>query len=60
MTFGVAESGVVRAFDVTNGAYAKNGQVWVQLDCEPLSKEIDIRAVNLGAAGKGRTRSMLG
>jgi multidrug resistance efflux pump len=45
-----AESGVVRAIDVADGAHVADGQVLVELDCEPLRKEIDVRAVNLAAA----------
>ena len=50
MTLGVAQSGVVRAIDVADGAHADAGQVLVELDCEPLRKEIDVRAANLAAA----------
>ena len=50
MALGVAESGVVRAIDVADGAHVDAGQVLVELDCSPLSKEIDVRAANLAAA----------
>ena len=50
MALGVAQSGVVRAIDVADGAHAEAGQVLVELDCEPLRKEIDVRAANLAAA----------
>ncbi len=50
MALGVAESGVVRAVDVADGAHVATGQVLVELDCEPLRKEIDVRAASLAAA----------
>jgi multidrug resistance efflux pump len=50
MALGVAQSGVVRAIDVVDGAHVAAGQVLAELDCEPLRKEIDARAANLAAA----------
>jgi multidrug resistance efflux pump len=50
MALGVAQSGVVRAIDVVDGAHVAAGQVLAELDCEPLRKEIDVRAANLAAA----------
>ena len=50
MALGVAQSGVVRAIDVVDGAHVEAGQVLVELDCEPLRKEIDVRAASLAAA----------
>ena len=50
MALGVAQSGVLRAIDVVDGAHVEAGQVLVELDCEPLRKEIDVRAANLAAA----------
>jgi multidrug resistance efflux pump len=44
------ESGVVRAIDVVDGAHVEAGQVLVELDCEPLRMEIDVRAASLAAA----------
>jgi multidrug resistance efflux pump len=60
MTLGVAQSGVVRAIDVADGAHADAGQVLVELDCEPLRKEIDVRAANLAAAGAVQERVVNG
>jgi HlyD family secretion protein len=50
MALGVAQSGVVRAIDVVDGAHVEAGQVLVELDCEPLRMEIDVRAASLAAA----------
>jgi multidrug resistance efflux pump len=50
MALGVAESGVVRAIDAADGAHVDAGQVLVELDCQPLRKEVDVRAANLSAA----------
>jgi multidrug efflux pump subunit AcrA (membrane-fusion protein) len=50
MVVGVVESGVVRAIDVTDGAHVDAGQTLVELDCEPLRKEVDVRAADLAAA----------
>ena len=40
----------MRAIDVVDGAHVEAGQVLVELDCEPLRKEIDVRAASLAAA----------
>jgi multidrug efflux pump subunit AcrA (membrane-fusion protein) len=50
MALGVAQSGVVRAIDVVDGAHVEAGQVLVELDCDPPRKEIDVRAASLAAA----------
>jgi hypothetical protein len=50
MALGVAQSGVVRAIDVVDGAHVEAGQILIELDCEPLRKEIDVRAASLAAA----------
>jgi multidrug resistance efflux pump len=50
LMLGVAQSGVVHAIDVADGAHVEAGQVLVELDCEPLRKEVDVRAANLAAA----------
>jgi HlyD family secretion protein len=50
MALGVAQSGVVRAIDVVDGAHVEAGQILVELDCEPLRMEIDVRAASLAAA----------
>jgi hypothetical protein len=49
MALGVAQSGVVHAIDVVDGAHVEAGQVPVELDCEPLRMEIDVRAASLAA-----------
>ena len=41
---------LVQAIHVADGAHVDAGQVLVELDCEPLTKEVDVRTANLGAA----------
>jgi multidrug resistance efflux pump len=50
LALGVAQSGVVQAIDAANGAHVTAGQILVELDCEPLRKEVGVRAANLAAA----------
>jgi multidrug resistance efflux pump len=60
MALGVAQSGVVRAIDVTDGAHVERGQVLVELDCNPLMKEIDVRKASLEAAEAAYERAVNG
>jgi multidrug resistance efflux pump len=60
MALGVAQSGVVRAVDVTDGAHVERGQVLVELDCNPLVKEIDVRKASLDAAEAAYERAVNG
>jgi multidrug resistance efflux pump len=60
MALGVAQSGVVRAIDVTDGAHVEHGQVLVELDCAPLMKEIDVRKAGLEAAEAAYERAVNG
>src|SRR5271170_6851746 len=60
MALGVAQSGVVRAIDVTDGAHVEHGQVLVEVDCAPLMKEIDVRKASLEAAEAAHERAVNG
>jgi multidrug resistance efflux pump len=60
MALGVAQSGVVRAIDVTDGAHVERGQALVELDCAPLMKEIDVRRASLVAAEAAYERAVNG
>ena len=51
MALGVAQSGVVRAIDVVDGAHVEAGQVLVELDCEPLRME---NRRSCGELGRGQ------
>lgn len=50
LTLGAARSGVIRAMLVANGAHVEAGEALLQLDCQPLEKEINFRKASLAAA----------
>ena len=60
MALGVAQTGVVQAIDVADGAHVATGQVLLELDCEPLHKEIAVRKANLDAAEAAYERTVNG
>ena len=60
LALGVAESGLVQAIHVADGAHVDAGQVLVELDCEPLRKEVDVRKASLAAAEANNERVVNG
>jgi multidrug resistance efflux pump len=60
MALGAARSGVVQAIDVADGAHVAPGQVLLELDCEPLRNEIDVRKADLEAAEAAYERAVNG
>jgi HlyD family secretion protein len=60
LALGVAESGLVQAIRVADGAHVDAGQVLIDLDCEPLRREVDVRRANLAAAEANNERVVNG
>jgi multidrug efflux pump subunit AcrA (membrane-fusion protein) len=60
LALGVAQSGVVNAIDVADGAHVAAGQVLIELDCAPLRNEIDFRKASLDAAEAAYERAVNG
>jgi HlyD family secretion protein len=60
LALGVAESGLVQAIHVADGAHVDAGQVLIELDCEPLRREVDVRKASLEAAEANNERVVNG